>query len=97
MASIYKILNCKMRVHCKDCRTNPEWRLSVGAPVKCKYGVKDDGFAEPVIMSNVDRQLEICGRCGNMDCVIKPMSDCTRKKTIKSKGFECPDKEQNHG
>lgn len=31
--------DCRSRVHCPTCRSDPDWRRRVGAPQECPYGV----------------------------------------------------------
>jgi hypothetical protein len=68
---------CLVKVHCLACRLQPEFRRRHGLPDVCDI---PDPPPDPA---------EKCGACTNMDCQLKPLTDCRRRTRLRA-GFDCP-------
>jgi len=79
---------CRSRAHCRACRTDPEWRRLTGAPDVCPH---DPDVIELSAVDELDMRLAACRACSNMNCSVKPLAYCRRKRKLRSDDFCCPD------
>jgi hypothetical protein len=52
-------LHCKLRAHCRMCRTNPTVRKSLGFPEVCPHGITAETLPQP---TERDRALQAAAR-----------------------------------
>lgn len=92
-APFYDVLACESKIHCPSCLTSPTLRKQSRAPDTCPYDITLDALppAQHTIQhTERDERYEECKACGNMECGLKPLSDCKRKRKI-TDGFDCPE------
>lgn len=65
-----KLLACSTRVHCRGCRTDPDWceRVTGLREFECPYGVTADnlpsrGLGDTVAKATSKLGIKPCGKC----------------------------------
>ena len=70
--------HCHSRAHCVECRSNPAWRASVGAPDTCPHGVTGLGDLIEKIARPIAKLLGI--PCHDKKGQLKPESNCAKRR-----------------
>lgn len=83
--------HCATHVHCRTCRTDPDWRRQVGAPDDCPHGVTLDDMPEPAyaVLSLASEREPSCKACVDA-CMIHHLASCRRRATLNRPNFICP-------
>jgi hypothetical protein len=82
--------HCRMRSHCRACRTALAWRAAAGAPDICPYGVTIDGLPAVVdLAATLVARLAACKECDDDSCSITHQTDCRRRAILGRESFHC--------
>ena len=75
--------HCKSRAHCGMCRSDQEWRKSVGAPDECPHGVKRLGDMVERIAKPIAKLLGL--PCLDDNSKLRPESPCAKRRNLLNK------------
>lgn len=75
--------HCLSRTHCRVCRSDPNWRVMIGAPDECPYGVKGLGDIVEQLIKPVAKALNL--PCLNEQKKLRPDSPCAKRRNFLNK------------